>query len=312
MKPREKLLAIVVGAFVALFLLNTGYQQISSAFERRQVKIDEFKKKVADKELTLRKGANATRRIAEWQKISLPSDPELARPLYHQWLLELVDGVDLNSAVVNSPATLVKNAAYEKFDFSVKAECDVSLKQLVDFLYEFYSVNQLHRIRQLSLKPKQDGKLLDVTIDIEALVIPGADRKDKLNKEPANKLLLADLAAYQKLIGERNLFAEYTPPVARREVAKTEPVKQAFDVVKYATVTGIIEDNSRPQLWVRVKTTDQMLKLSEGDEFTVGDVQCKVVSIGVREAIVNVGGKRKQVHLADNLRDAIELPAEEL
>jgi len=48
MKPREKLLAIIVGAFVALFLLSWGYQQIAGAFEKRH-------KQIADLEEAIRK-----------------------------------------------------------------------------------------------------------------------------------------------------------------------------------------------------------------------------------------------------------------
>jgi len=256
-------------------------------------------------------GARASKQIAEFQKQSLPSDPELALQLYTQWLWNLVDTSDLVDPKVVPLPSLTKNTAYNKFDFTIKAECDLSLKQALDFLYGFYSTNQLHRISQLTLKPKPDGKQMDVMIEVQALIVPGADRSDRLNLEPSKKLQLADAAAYQKLIGGRNLFAEYTPPVVRERRPDPAP-RPTFDVAKYATVTGIIEDNSKPQLWLRVKTTGQMLRLSVGEEFTVGDVQCKVESIGGRDAVVTVAGKRKQLRLEDNLRDAAELPNEEL
>jgi hypothetical protein len=312
MKPREKLLAIIVGAFVALFLLSWGYQQIAGAFEKRHKQIADLEETIRKKQHTLDLGARASKQIAEFQKQSLPSDPELALQLYTQWLWNLVDTSDLADPKVVPLPSLTKNTAYNKFDFTIKAECDLSLKQALDFLYGFYSTNQLHRISQLTLKPKPDGKQMDVMIEVQALIVPGADRSDRLNLEPSKKLQLADAAAYQKLIGGRNLFAEYTPPPAVREHRPEPVVKPTFDVAKYATVTGIIEDNSKPQLWLRVKTTGQTLRLSVGEEFTVGDVQCKVESIGGRDAVVTVAGKRKQVHLEDNLRDAVELPSEEL
>jgi len=311
MKPREKLLAIIVGAFVALFLLSWGYQQIAGAFEKRHKQIADLEDAIRKKQHTLDLGARASKQIAEFQKQSLPSDPELALQLYTQWLWNLVDTSDLANPNVTPLPSLTKNTAYNKFDFNIKAECDLSLKQALDFLYGFYSTNQLHRISQLTLKPKADGKQMDVMIEVQALIVPGADRSDRLNLEPSKKLQLTDAGAYQKLIGGRNLFAEYTPPAPVRE-HREPPPRPTFDVAKYATVTGFIEDNSKPHLWLSVKTTGQVLRLSEGEEFTVGDVQCKVESIGTRDAVVTVAGKRKQVRLADNLRDAVELPNEEL
>jgi hypothetical protein len=312
MKPRERLLAIVVGTFVALFLLNLGYQQIAGAFDTRHKKIDNLQADIKTKEQTINKGARAARQIAEFQKRSLPSDPELALQLYTQWLWNLVDTSDLASPTVTPLPSLTKSTAYSKFDFNIKAECDLSVKQALDFLYGFYSTNQLHRIRQLTLKPKPDGKQMDIMIEIEAIIVPGADRTDRLNLEPSKKLQLADAAAYQKLIGGRNLFAEYTPPPPVRAPKNDPPVRPTFDMAKYATVSGIVEDDTKHQLWLRIKTTGQTLKLSEGEEFSVGDVQCKVEKIGVRDAVVTVAGKRKQVHLEDNLRDAVEVPNEEL
>ncbi len=161
------------------------------------------------------------------------------------------------------------------------------------------------------IKPHSDGKALEVSIEIEALLLPGADRRDKLSTEKLDKLTLGDVAAYQKAIGERNLFSEYTPPHA--QVAKAEPPKrQPVDVAKFATVTGIVEQNDEPQIWVLVKTTGELLKLHEGEDFTVGDLKCKVVKIGVRNAVITAEGKNVQVSVGDNLRDATPLPVDEL
>ena len=85
---------------------------------------------------------------------------------------------------------------------------------------------------------------------------------------------MGDVSEYEKTIGGRKLFSEYVP--IKAVTAEIKP-KNRFDAAKYATVTGIIEQNDQPQIWVLVKTTGELLKLSEGDEFTVGDLKCKVV-----------------------------------
>jgi hypothetical protein len=212
---------------------------------------------------------------------------------------------------VQQQSAVGPTATFEKYDFQIKADTDVSMKPLVQFLYDFYCSNQLHKIRQLLLKPHGDGKGLEVNIEIEALLLPGADRRDKLSSQRLDHLSLGDIAAYEKATGDRNLFSEFVPPKA--QVVKAEaPKRQPLDVAKYATVTGIIEQNDEPQIWVLVKTTGELLKLREGDDFTVGDLKCKVLKIGVRDAVITAEGKKVQVSVGDNLRDATPMPAEEL
>ena len=48
--------------------------------------------------------------------------------------------------------------------------------------------------------------------------------------------------------------------------------------------------------------------MAEGEEFTVGDMKCKVVRIGLHDAVLDSDGKKKQVFVGDNLRDAAALP----
>ncbi len=219
----------------------------------------------------------------------------------------------LGSADVQEISTQVVrrtgNEPYQRFTFKIKGETDLTLKPLVRFLYEFYTANHLQRVSNLKLNLRPDGKRLTVDMDIVALSLPTAGRTDALGQDKTNRLALADLAAYEKAISERNLFAEY---VAKSNVVKTAPKPASVDPAKFAEVTGITEQNDSPQLWVLEKTTGKLLKLKEGDEFTVGDLTCKVVHIGTREAVLTTEGKTVQVKLGDNLRDATPVPADEL
>ncbi len=119
------------------------------------------------------------------------------------------------------------------------------------------------------------------------------------------------------MIVGRNLFAEYVPPrppVAERrpDPPRRDPPKPSFDQAKHATVTGIIEQDNQPQLWVLVKTTGELLKLSEGEEFSVGELKCKVIRINLRDAELATGDKHFVVKLQDNLRDAATTKSGEL
>src|SRR5262249_8287846 len=151
----------------------------------------------------------------------------------------------------------------------------------------------------------------DVTIDIDALLLPTADRTETLASGKLDKLALGDEKAYQKAIVDRKLFSEYEPPKAQARAEAPRP-KNSVDMAKFATVTGIIEEDDEPQIWVLVKTTGEMLKLHEGEDFAVGDIKCKVLKIGVRSAVITAEGKTVKVAVGDNLRDATPVQTDDL
>ena len=313
MKSRERILAMVVGAVVVLLVLNAVVQQVIGAFSTRENQRATLQAEIEKKQKTIDAGRLADNQIRKWQHSSLPKDSQQARSLYNDWLVSLAKKLD-GSGVEFRPTTRAAVGSYESYGFQVKGDSDLALNKLVGFLHGFYSTNQLQQIKNLTLKPKPETKEVGVIIDIEALQIPGADRTDKLNLEKTDRLKLADLAAYENVIGNRSLFADYTPPPpvrVPRDPVGPKPTPK-FDVAKFATITGIVEADDKPQLWIRIKTTGDQLKLSEGDDFKVGDEECKVISIGTRDAVVSVAGKNKKVHLEDNLRDAAEVPDDSL
>jgi hypothetical protein len=315
MNSREKRMAIGVASLVGLLVLYFIYSTIVDKFTQRDTKIAELEQTLSKNRQTIADGNVSKRRIAEWNHRSLPSDKEVAPTQYQIWLLELVDHSKLESPTVNDKGTFTsaatKNTPYDKFAFQVKGRTDLKMTQLVQFLYEFYASNQLHTIRSIILTPDNSSKKLEVTMEIEALVLPGADRADKLSDAAVKQLKRGDLAAYQKLIGDRNLFAEYTPaPVTRPTPTRVET---PFDMTKYTNVTAIIEEDSGPQLWVLVKPTGDQFRLKEGEDFTVDGVKYTVKKIGARNAVLSTeGGKQVQVSLGENLHDAAPVPTEEL
>jgi hypothetical protein len=311
MNKREKTLAIGVAAVVGLLALYYVCDSVAGKFASRQQQLTDLNQKIKQKQDKIEAGNRAQKQMNNWDRQSLPSDPKLASSLYESWLLHLVDDAKLESATVQQQSAVGHTATFEKYDFQIKAVTDVSMRQLVQFLYKFYCSNQLHKIRNLLVKPHADDKALEVTIEIEALLLPGADRHDKLSTEKLEQLPLGNVAAYEKIIGGRNLFSEYVPPHA--QVARAEARRPpAVDVAKLTTITGIVDQDDRPQIFVYVKTTGELLKPHEGDDFTVGDLKCKVLKIGVRDAVITVDGKKVQVSLGDNLRDATPVPAEDL
>src|ERR1043165_416830 len=98
MKPREKLLAIVVGAAGVLFVIYTAYGMIAGAFSSREQQKENLQKQVADKQSLVAQGAKAADKIRDWNRRSLPTDPESARQQYMDWVIKLAERAHLANA----------------------------------------------------------------------------------------------------------------------------------------------------------------------------------------------------------------------
>lgn len=221
MNKREKLLAIGVAAMVGLLAVYYVFDSIAGKFTDRDRQLTDLNQKIKQKQDKIDAGNRAMKKMGDWNRRSLPSDAKQAPSLYQSWLLHLVDDAKLASATVQQQSTIGHTGTFEKYGYQIKADSDVSMNQLVQFLYKFYCSNQLHKIRQLLVKPRADNKALDVTIEIEALLLPGADRNDKLSSQRLDQLPLGNVAAYEKAISDRKLFSEYLPPRTSRSKRKS-------------------------------------------------------------------------------------------
>jgi len=317
MQPREKILAAVLGGVVALFLLKALYDKGAGLVEQRQARVVALQRDVNQQKLTIEAGAMAAERIAEWESRSLPSDRDLARTQYHNWLLSLADKTKLKDVDVSGTGGLEhRSGVYHRLDYVVGGRGN--LQQLTQFLHEFYAAGHLHQIRTAAVKPTGgDPNDLGLTFTVSALVLPGADREDRLAEGLSSPLARGDLAAYAGIAARRPL-EPYTPPppppqprVAREAPRPTPPRPPAFNVAAHAVVTAILGVGDAPQAWVRVRTTEETLKLREGDDFKVGALSGTVVRINGRSMEFTSGGKLHLVALGDSLAKAIVVPDDE-
>jgi hypothetical protein len=313
MKSREKMLLIAVVAVLALFGLKLGFDTVSQWFADSEKTIAERTSEKDKAEAKIRAGNLAERHMRDWQARSLPTNAEKGRADYLSWLTSLASKHLKNASVTRESVLPDKSAGKdksklldEKYRFHIKATSDLQLAGVTKFLYDFYSANHLQVIRNLSLIP--DKEKLTVSIDIEAMMMPAAQRKDDLLKEGLSKLALGDSSAYQKIIGGRDLFEPYKE---KEVVAKGPPPQAPFDIAKYTKVTAIKSVDGEPEMDVNVRTTGQQFRsLKVGDEFQVGDNSnkstYKVLEIGAYDAVLLVDGKdRKHIKLGDVLRDAV-------
>lgn len=303
LSKREKRLAIAVGGLgvpLALWLLYGlicgDIDVLKNEIVVQQANLEKFQEQVI-------RGKKAQDRMAQWNRQALPSDAARAGSLYQTWLLEIAGKAGFRQKKVEPGEARSRGDVYQQLPFTVRGQG--TLDELVKFLYEFYSAGHLHQIRRLMIRPLEKSKDLDLVITIEALSLPKADRKEELSKEVGKRLALGSVEAYRKAIAGRNVLAPYQPPtVAAAPPRRTEaePKVEPFDASKFAFVTGIVEVNGKPQVWVKARTTDEKFQLSQGDGLQIGPFQATIARINPRDVEIEIQGQRHTIPLGGNVR----------
>jgi hypothetical protein len=199
------MLLMIVGA-VALLIVGYFVQQwISGQFSRRAIEIAKLQEDIKKFDRQAAQGRTASRRVAQYEERSLPANPEIARTRYQTWLVNEMEDAELIEPDVRS----VSSQGGDK-DLFVRqlfaVEALGTLPQVVEFLHGFYSLDWLHRITQLKLRPIKDSKLLDISMHVETLSLKKAGSMDKLQPRRSHRLELESRDAYYDRIVGRNFF----------------------------------------------------------------------------------------------------------
>ena len=300
LKKREIILVVVVAAFLVIVALYWLWPSQGASLAELRAKRDNLAKQEQINRNKVQKAKKVEEHLAEWQRRALPADPETARSLYQDWLRKLVAREDFRNFNITPLQGQSPRDAYTMISYTIT--CQATLEQLTKFLYEFYSVGFLHKIRFLMLTPQEKSSILELTITVEALSLPDSTQKDKLPTQPGKRLKLASLETYKNSIVSRNLFA---PPksttdkdkerdAARRSTRDSDPARSTF-------LTGIIHSNGTPEAWLYIQSTGETFKLHEGEEFIVGSVHGKVIRIDRLEIDVRINGKNHTLSYGDSL-----------
>jgi len=314
---------IALGAVFGLLVLYFGGEWVWNTVlegpidNKRQAyqKLLEAKKK---KEKEWEGFKEDARKLAEWRKLSLPSDTEVARSLYQAWLLQVVvDYVKLDSPSVTPGEPVSRQGRFYAIPFSVRGRG--TLEQLTQFLFAFYRTDLLHQIRSLHLTPLGNSKQLDLAISIETLVLPGAGPElDKdLAEEERQETIIADFQQRASRVSKRLTsltLAEYTPPT----LADYQPIAQRNlfgvgsdpDPTDYAYLTFINMVNGEPEVWFTLRATGETLKLGKGDRLRIGNFSGTIAEIEGSDVILESEGERWLLTLGEKLTDAFALPPE--
>ncbi len=175
LNKRERKLAIVTAVLGALIAGKFLFSAWRGPVTQRVTERANLHKEVDRLQERVDGAKEAQTKLDRFSRRSLPGDPEFARSLYQNWLFELAEDVGFHGIEVDVTGAGRQQGgggAYRALRFNLKGEA--SLDQLTEFLYEFYSIDHLHQIRTLSVKPVEKSGNLDVQLTMETLCLPDA------------------------------------------------------------------------------------------------------------------------------------------
>lgn len=306
LKKREKILALVILAMLALVLLQQGYSKLRGSSSGRQKQLENAAADLERKQNRLNNAQLAQKRLDEWRQRSLPADTRIATSLYQNWLLQITRDAGMSDVKIDAAQSRRHGDVYSALQFTLQAKA--TLDSLTKFMHRFYLADHLHQIISLTTVPEGEGKPLKIQMTVEALSLSGAKSTDALSQAESGRKL-KKLDEYQKLIAGRNLFAAYKPPQEKPDKPADKP-KPEVDPAKFAFLTAVVAVGDRRQAWIVERTSGRRHEVFAGDAFEIGEKKCKAISISEREAEIEIEGKRRLVPLGTALDEGIESPGE--
>lgn len=307
MTQRERILAIVVGALLAVAALHWVVKyKVLAPIEARKSEFIAVENEVARLQEQERNARFAEFDLNEWKTLALPADISRAATLYHDYLRGLLDksGIRLPTITPESPSN--RGDQFRLLTFQVKAKSGID--ELVRFLHTFHQDPLLHQIQHLSITPVvADGRTntVEVSFAVEALSLRDAISKDALpaNRESgaARRRFVSPPLDALALVSEKNLFQ---PTKWTNSDVKRGAERQDF------IVRGTMVADTRGTLLVVNQKSNERILVPEGDYLRVAGIAAKVLTVAMGEAILEIDGERGRLRLGENLSNWKKLEIE--
>lgn len=282
---------ILLGVLAIFGLLNVGDWVLNTAIQgplqERRDRAEALQEGIEKRQALLKQTREAGKKIAAWKKRSLPANSEVARALYRSWLHGHVTECGLTNAAVDSGSPSSRRGLYTSLPFTVRGRG--TLQQFTDLMFCVTNAGHLHRVKDISLNPSSNG-VFDISLSIEALIVAGTKRTDRLARTKGDVLASKDAQAYA-VISRDNLFGiGYRDPLAK------------------TSITAITWKNGKPLVWISDDQTDTVQKLGLGEELHVGTFHGKIVAATDEEVTIESESRQLVVELGESLSEARERP----
>lgn len=294
---RHRFLLVVLGLVVLYYVGRYGYENFVEGPADKNARLKaQLTKKLKSQKQSLTRAVHSVDRLEQLEQKSLPWDAAMARSRYQAWLLRLAQEARLEGTSVDSsePIPVTRSfrrsrssvELYKRFTFSVRGRGD--LGQITEFMYSFYRGGHLQKIRSLNLNPVGQGQQIDMTLSIEAIALPNADRETELTSLVSEELAMPDVRDYQ-LIARRNFFGR-------------GGTRGAWKQIELSAVTS--DTRGIGEAWFKVAGHSQTVMLEIGQSLSQPSFDVTVVALDELGATVNVDGQLYRLTIGQTLADA--------
>ena len=303
MTPRTKWLLLGCAAVLGLYLADSQYRSwIEQPTQQFNAQLDSLSGELQQASQDQLVAQKVGKRLDMYGQRSLPYDPQMARSVYQEWLLGLVDKHQLKGAAVDPGQPLpveirsrTKRGKRERIGhrISYSLRGQGSLAQLEQLLKDFRSAGHLHKIRTLSLNPTGKEGELDLSLALEVLSLTAASSRDALGSWQLvdNDASASDLPSD---FVRRNLFA--------RGYAKS------LNEIHLKAITS--DKLGRQQAWFSLPATSRSVAVFTNEKLPVPLHEITVVEILPGKVMVNVNATPVWLELGQSIGRVLA-PAEE-
>jgi hypothetical protein len=219
MTPRERKLAVVLGAFIALMVFGLGgYVFVYLPVAEKNAAADALEQEIAESEAKVARLRKDLPRVASTLKRSLPADPTVALQEYDAVLSRLLreakvplTGYSLKPKAVESRTVGrgEKKPPYTRVALTLELR-KIDLGTLVKVLERYYQLNLLQQITKFHVKRVEEGGArrgttpasradLSVTLVTEGIILDGAEKRRTLLPIPVAMGAAGGGAGYEAL-----------------------------------------------------------------------------------------------------------------
>ena len=275
---------LLLGVLILIGLVRLGDYVLNSwiagPLHERRATAAELQDTIGKYRKVLAETREAGKRISVWQIQSLPSNTEVARSSYRNWLLDLVNTAGVKSATVDSATPANRRGVYQALAFTVRGQA--TLDQLTRLLFDFSAAGHLHRLQSINLKTPTASGEFDVALGIEAIVVHGTKRTDRMGTARSGRLTSPNVEDYA-VISRNNIFGiGYVDPLAN------------------SRLTAITFSNGKPQAWIS-RGDAPTRRIGLGESIQIDDFSGVIEQLTAEEMTLQVGDQKLRYQLGQNL-----------
>ena len=203
------ILAILyTGDYLYRSLIEEPSRKATAALDR----LDNQLQQAADSQLVAKK---ISQKMESYNGRSLPYEAEVARSLYQDWLLKLMERHTMTGISIDASAPVpieIKSRTNKKktllvgYRITYTVHGKTALPQWVQWVREFEQTGHLHKLQNFTLVPLGNGSELDANMTIEAVSLQSTERPDTLSnwvRDPQQESSSSSLAS----LVQRKIFA---------------------------------------------------------------------------------------------------------